>query len=126
MVRTSVRTVIRLNVEGTWIDANGNFLAGAHATPVYELLGKKGLNTMTMPAEKVGLLDGDIAFRMHEGGHTTGPNWPAFLEWAGRYIKPAGAATQPGAPDAHEKVPLAFWVTTRLLASRSVKICWLV
>ncbi|RYG72387.1 acetylxylan esterase [bacterium] len=77
-----------LNVEGTWIDAVGNFLGGAHATPVYELLGKKGLNTQTMPAERVGLLDGEIAFRMHEGGHTTGPNWPAFLEWAGRYVRP--------------------------------------
>ena len=79
-----------LNVEGTWIDAVGNFLGGVHAGPVYELLGKKGLGTSQMPAEQVGLTEGDIAFRMHEGGHTTGPNWPAFLDFAGRYFtKPA-------------------------------------
>ena len=83
-----------LNVEGTWIDANGNFLGGALASPVYELLGKKGLNTNVLPAEKVGLTDGEIAFRMHEGGHTTGPNWPSFLEWAGRYVHVAGATTR--------------------------------
>lgn len=78
-----------LNVEGKWIDANGNFLAGVLASPVYELLGKKGLNAKVLPAETVGLLDGEIAFRMHEGGHTTGPNWPTFLEWAGRYVRVA-------------------------------------
>jgi len=32
-------------------------------------------------------MDGEIAFRQHSGGHTTGPNWPTFLAWADRYIK---------------------------------------
>lgn len=76
-----------LNVEGKWIDANGNFLGAALASPVYELLGKKGLGATTIPEEKVALISGDIAFRMHEGGHTTGPNWPTFIEWAKRYWK---------------------------------------
>jgi hypothetical protein len=76
-----------LKVEGTWIDAVGNFLGGAHASPVYELLGKRGMGTMTMPPEETPVTDGEIAFRQHAGGHTTGPNWPTFLEFAGRYIK---------------------------------------
>ena len=33
------------------------------------------------------LIDGEIAFRQHRGGHTTGPNWPTFLAFADRYIK---------------------------------------
>lgn len=33
------------------------------------------------------LIDGEIAFRQHTGGHTTGPNCPAFLTLAERYIK---------------------------------------
>jgi sialate O-acetylesterase len=33
------------------------------------------------------LVDGDIAFRQHGGGHTDGPNWPTFLAFASRYIK---------------------------------------
>jgi hypothetical protein len=76
-----------LKVEGTWIDAKGNFLAGLEAGPVYKLLGKKDYGTKEFPDEKVALTDGDIAFRMHEGGHTVGPNWPTFLAWADRYMK---------------------------------------
>lgn len=70
-----------------WIDAKGNFLAGAHAGPVYELLGKKGLGTGEFPRQETALVDGEIAFRQHAGGHTTGPNWPTFLKWAERYLK---------------------------------------
>jgi hypothetical protein len=33
------------------------------------------------------LIDGDVAFRQHSGGHTTGPNWPTFLTFADRYLK---------------------------------------
>ncbi|WP_315823611.1 hypothetical protein [Paraflavitalea speifideaquila] len=39
-----------------------------------------------MPEQETGLTNGDIAFRQHAGGHTTGPNWPSFLEFAGRYF----------------------------------------
>src|SRR5262249_47704028 len=62
-------------VEGGWVDARGMFMAGAEAEPVYKLLGKKGLGLKEMPKEKTALVEGEIAFRQHEGGHTTGPNW---------------------------------------------------
>jgi peptidoglycan/xylan/chitin deacetylase (PgdA/CDA1 family) len=74
-------------VEGQWVDAKGMFLGGAYAAPVYELLGKKGYGTMEFPPIEKGLLDGDIAWRQHSGGHTTGPNWTTFIGWAKRYIK---------------------------------------
>jgi hypothetical protein len=73
-------------VEGHWIDAKGMFLAGVHAGPVYELLGKKGLGTAKMPPQETALVDGEIAFRQHAGGHTIGPNWPTFLNYAERYF----------------------------------------
>jgi hypothetical protein len=69
-----------------WIDARGNFLAGVHAGPVYELLGKKGLGTTEFPPQGTALVAGDIAYRQHEGGHTTGPNWPTFLRYAERHL----------------------------------------
>jgi hypothetical protein len=69
-----------------WIDAKGNFLAGVHAGPVYELLGKKGLGTSEFPKQETALVDGEVAFRQHAGGHTTGPNWPTFLKYAERYF----------------------------------------
>ena len=74
-------------VEGRWVDAKGMFLGGAYAGPVYRLLAKKDLGTTEMPEQETGLLEGDIAFRQHAGGHTTGPNWPTFLVFAERYFK---------------------------------------
>lgn len=75
------------DVEGQWIDAKGMFLAGVHASPVYELVGKKGLETIAFPPQQTALLEGDIAFRQHEGGHTLGPNWPYFIQFAERYFQ---------------------------------------
>jgi hypothetical protein len=75
-----------LEVEGGWIDAKGMFMAAAAAGPVYRLLGRKDLGTTDFPPQETALVDGEIAFRQHAGGHTAGPNWPTFLAWAGRYI----------------------------------------
>lgn len=74
-------------VEGNWVDAKGMFLGGAYAGPVYKLLGKKDLGTMEFPPIETALVEGDVAFRQHSGGHTTGPNWPTFLLFADRYFK---------------------------------------
>jgi hypothetical protein len=83
-------------VEGGWIDARGMFLATVEAGPVYMLLGKKDLGTTEFPSQETALIDGEIAFRQHAGGHTTGPNWPTFLTFAERYLKgPPAAASKP-------------------------------
>ena len=76
-----------LEVEGGWIDAKGMFMAAAAAGPVYTLLGKKDLGTAVFPPQETALVGGEVAFRQHSGGHTTGPNWPTFLAFADRYIK---------------------------------------
>ena len=70
-----------------WVDARGMFMAAAAAGPVYKLLGKKDLGTTEFPKVETGLMDGEIAFRQHSAGHTPGPNWPVFLEFAERYFK---------------------------------------
>jgi hypothetical protein len=72
-----------------WVDAKGMFLAGAGAGPVYRLLGKKDLGTTAFPAIETTLIDGDVAFRQHSAGHTPGPNWPVFLQFAERYLSHA-------------------------------------
>jgi len=73
-------------VEGGWVDAKGMFMAAAAAGPVYRLLGKKDLGTMEFPPMETALIAGEVAFRQHSSGHTTGPNWPTFLTFAGRYL----------------------------------------
>jgi hypothetical protein len=82
--------------EGQWVDQRGSFMAAVAAGPVFKLLGKKDLGTAEFPEVEHGLTDGDLAFRQHKGGHTTGPNWPTFLAFADRYIK-IGAAPAAGA-----------------------------
>lgn len=77
-------------VEGPWIDAKGMFLGGVYAGPVYRLLGKKDLGTTEFPPMETTLIDGEIGFRQHSGGHTTGPNWPTFIQFADRYLKVRG------------------------------------
>jgi hypothetical protein len=74
------------NVEGQWVDSRGMFLAGVAAGSVYKLLGKNDLGTNIYPEIGKGLTDGDIAFRAHEGGHDTGPNWPSFIKFAEKYF----------------------------------------
>jgi hypothetical protein len=70
-----------------WVDAKGMFLAAAGAGPVYRLLGKKDMGTTEFPPIETPLIDGDVAFRQHSGGHTPGPNWPTFLTFAQRYLR---------------------------------------
>jgi hypothetical protein len=71
----------------TWCDPYGVYLTGKYATPVYELLGVKGL-VMPDPKPVVdkAYIDGTIAYRVHEGGHTDAPEWPSFLEFAARQL----------------------------------------
>jgi hypothetical protein len=73
-------------VEGNWLDDKGQFMAAVDAGPVYKLLGKKDLGITEMPPMGTAVIDGDIAFRQHFGGHTTGPNWPTFIEFAEKYF----------------------------------------
>ena len=70
-----------------WVDAKGMFLAAVGAGPVYKLLGKKDMGTIEFPPVETALINGDVAFRQHSGGHTPVPNWPTFLTFASRYLK---------------------------------------
>ena len=78
-----------------WVDARGSFMAAVLAGSAYRLLGNKDLGTpgnyLTDPMPAVNtLIGGELAWRQHDGGHTNIPNFPAFFEWAGRYIQSPG------------------------------------
>ena len=66
-----------------WVDPRGMFMAEASAGEVYRLLGKRPLDP-TFPSVLSLSDSGDMAYREHDQGHTPGPNWPAFLDFAGR------------------------------------------
>ncbi len=74
--------------DARWLDHQGSYMALVAAGPVFRLLGARDLGTSDayktekMPAVNVSLLDGQLAWRQHEGGHTDGPNWKYFIPWA--------------------------------------------
>jgi hypothetical protein len=70
-----------------WQDAQGMFIAAVGASPVWDLLGAKGLGTTTFPPMGTLIDSGDVAFRQHEYGHTPAPNWPYFIEFADKEFK---------------------------------------
>jgi lysophospholipase L1-like esterase len=78
--------------DAKWLDHQGSFMAAIAAQPVFRLLGAKDLGrtddykTEKMPAVNVSLLDGQLAWRQHDGGHTDGPNWRYFIPWADRML----------------------------------------
>jgi hypothetical protein len=70
-----------------WVDPKGSFLAAVGASPVYQLLGQKGLGASELPPPLAPLTSGTLAFRQHTEGHTPMPNWPYFLDWAQRWLQ---------------------------------------
>ena len=78
--------------DAKWLDQQGSYMAAVAAGPVFRLLGAKDLGTSDdyrserMPPVNQGLLDGQLAWRQHDGGHTDGPNWTYFIAWADRFI----------------------------------------
>ncbi len=80
-----------------WLDHRGSWMATVDASRVWDLLGAKGLSgsdftvgsgdyqTAPMPAVNQGLLDGQLAWRQHDGGHTDAPNMKYFILWADKF-----------------------------------------
>jgi hypothetical protein len=79
--------------DARWLDHQGSYMAAIAAGPVFRLLGAKDFGKSDdykaekMPAVNVSLLDGQLAWRQHDGGHTDGPNY--FIPWADKFLKHA-------------------------------------
>ena len=78
--------------DAKWLDQKGSYMATVAAGAVFKLLGVKDIGvsndykTEVMPPVNTGLLDGELAWRQHDGGHTDGPNIKYFIEWANKKI----------------------------------------
>ena len=75
-----------------WLDHQGSFMATVDASRVFTLLGVKGLDlegdyqTVKMPQVNEGHLDGQLAWRQHDGDHTDAPNMKYFIQWSDKFI----------------------------------------
>ena len=71
-----------------WADPEGEFLAAAHAEPVYRLFGLKGLNTMTMPAPDQPIQTGHVGYHLRTGKHDlTDYDWEQYLNFGDLHLK---------------------------------------
>jgi hypothetical protein len=79
--------------DAKWLDQQGSYMAAIAAGSVFKLLGAKDLGVSNdymkekMPPVLTGLLDGELAWRQHDGGHTDGPNFQTFIPWANKFLK---------------------------------------
>jgi lysophospholipase L1-like esterase len=78
--------------DSKWLDQQGSFMASVAAGAVFRLLGAKDLGVTDdyhhakMPPVNTGLLDGQLAWRQHDAGHTDAPNWKYFIPWADKFF----------------------------------------
>ena len=85
--------------DANWLDQQGSYMATVAAGSVFKLLGVKDIGvsndykTEKMPPYNTSMLDGQLAWRQHDGGHTDAPNMKYFIQWADRNIghKPPAA-----------------------------------
>jgi hypothetical protein len=74
--------------DAKWLDQTGSYMATIAAGAVYKLVGAKDLGVSNdylsekMPPVLTGLLNGELAWRQHDGGHTDAPNFETFIPWA--------------------------------------------
>jgi len=84
--------------DANWLDQQGSYMATIAAGPAWTLLGAGDLGqrhdyrTAIMPPQGTALLDGELAWRQHDGGHTDAPNMSHFIAWANARI---GRAVHP-------------------------------
>jgi hypothetical protein len=84
-----------------WLDQQGSYMATVAAGPVFRLLGARDLGvkedyrSAKMPPVNTGLLDGELAWRQHDGGHEDRSNMKYFLDWANPRIQRLPPAPPP-------------------------------
>jgi hypothetical protein len=78
--------------DAKWLDHEGSYMATVAAGVAFKLLGAKDLGVPNdymkekMPPVNTGLLDGQLAWRQHDGGHTDSPNFKYFIPWASKML----------------------------------------
>ena len=79
--------------DANWLDQQGSYMATVAAGPVFRLLGARDIGenedyrTAKMPPVNTSLLDGELAWRQHDGGHEDRSNMKHFIAWANKFIK---------------------------------------
>lgn len=98
--------------DALWLDQQGSYMATVAAGPVFRLLGAKDVGdtddyrVAKKPPVNKGLLDGELAWRQHDGGHEDRTNMKHFIGWANRlfgHTPPVMAAVSADSPPARQR-----------------------
>jgi hypothetical protein len=79
--------------DAKWLDQKGSYVATVAAGSAFKLLGAKDIGvsnnylTEQMPPMLTDMLNGELAWRQHDGGHTDAPNFKYFIPWASKFLK---------------------------------------
>lgn len=75
-------------VDDTWADARGEYLSAYHASEVYRLLGKRGLESEASPPVGEAILQSEVGYHVREGGHSIEMfDWERFVDFADVHLK---------------------------------------
>jgi hypothetical protein len=86
--------------DSKWLDQEGSYMATIAAGSAFKLLNAKDLgvsndyNKEQMPPMLTDMLDGQLAWRQHDGGHTDAPNFKSFLPWGSKMLNYNKVAAQ--------------------------------
>ncbi|MCB1126242.1 MAG: hypothetical protein KDM81_07085, partial [Verrucomicrobiae bacterium] len=61
---------VHSGVDDTWADPRGEYLSAYHASEVYRLLGKQGLESETSPPLGQAIIESDVGYHIRPGGHS--------------------------------------------------------
>lgn len=71
-----------------WADPRGEFLSAYHASPAYQLYGKKGLESIETPEKNKAYLEQEIGYHLRDGGHYIADyDWHRFIDFANYHFK---------------------------------------
>ena len=74
--------------EDLWADPRGEYLSAFHASPVYRLLGRRGLDSEASPAVDRVVGDDSVGYHNRAGGHSVEMfDGLRFLEFAGKHLQ---------------------------------------
>src|SRR5436190_1532950 len=78
--------------DANWLDQQGSYMATVAAGSVYRLLGARDIGDKSdyreakMPLVNTSLVDGELAWRQHDGGHEDRSNMKHFIAWADKLL----------------------------------------
>ena len=76
-------------LQDTWADPRGEYLSAFHASEVYRLLGKKGLENEASPGLWEPIVESDVGYHIRDGGHSIELyDWERFLDFADYHFRP--------------------------------------